>query len=209
MHPVVGQRVVVHDHIVGYSDEGQHQRRHHAGAVFACRAVEDRGQVVAVSQMRDHLGQHVAARGKALDVVAPEVALSKSRRQHVAGSGVPVGQWRMEPTDGRGLERTPPGAFEFDRGPQVDDGADPELDEPFDRGRCEVMEGVAAEHHTMPGRGAIARRQTPEVTEVEGPVELDEAVQRNCHARTVRGRSNHPVTDSETLGVVVPLPMRA
>ena len=200
VHPVVGEDVVVHDHIVGYPDEREHERGHHAGAVLADRAVEDRGKVVAVGEMRDHLRQHLAPRGKALDVVTPEIAFGKGGRQDVARGGVAVGERRVEPTDARGLERTPSGALELDRGPQIDDGADPEVDEPIDRARCEVMERVAAEQQPRPGRATIGRRQTPEVPEVERPVKLDEAVLLRGHAWTVRAGSDKPVTDPETFG---------
>ena len=49
-HAVVGERVVVHDHVVGHADQRQHQCRDHAGAVLARGAVEHRREVVARSR---------------------------------------------------------------------------------------------------------------------------------------------------------------
>ena len=90
------------------------------------------------------------------------------------------------------------GLLELHRRPQVDDGADPEVDEMIDGGRREVMQRVAAEHHARPGRGAVARGQTAEIAEVEDAVELDEAVFVRGHQRAAEGGAG--VDDELTAG---------
>ena len=76
-HPVIGEGVVLHDHVVGHADQRQHERGDHAGAVLACGAMEHRRQVLGGREERDDLDQGLGPFREAGDVVATEVAVGE------------------------------------------------------------------------------------------------------------------------------------
>ena len=72
------------------------------------------------------------------------------------------------------LQRSATGVLELGARPEVDDRAHAELAEPFDAGRLEVVERIAAVQHAGARGRTVARRQSAEVAEVVGARELDE-----------------------------------
>ena len=62
----------------------------------------------------------------------------------------------------------------------------PQLHQAFHVGRLQVVEGVAAVHHTEPGGPTVPGGEPAEIPEVEGALQLDEAVVVGGHGRTVR-----------------------
>ena len=187
-HAGLGQRVVVHDRVVGHADERQHDRGHQPGPVLARRAVEHRRQVVLRREVPDDLGEGLGALGEAVDVVTPDVALHERGRKHASGGGVAVGQRRVHPLHVGLLERTTSGAIDLDRRPQVDHRAHAEPDQQLDVAGHKVVEHVGTGHHPRSGRATVAGREPAQVADIECPVERDEAVVVCRHVVTVRDR---------------------
>ena len=73
LHRVAAERVVGDDRLVGNAERAEQQRREHAGAVFACAAMEHRGQGRGRGEDRDRLRDRARRPLAHLAVVAADV----------------------------------------------------------------------------------------------------------------------------------------